>query len=88
MADAKANFTTIEGYLNEVIAARDGEDTLLEQIDSLQSLIAALTASNGPLAEYIAGRFVFDNGLTPTTTSTVLTVTLDDSYAFFCAMAF
>jgi hypothetical protein len=61
----------------ELVAARDGEDTLLDQIDSLQALIAALTAGNSPLTEYLASRFVMGTGLAASNTETELTLTAD-----------
>lgn len=43
MANADTNFDTIEGYLDELEAARDGEATLLAQIDAIQALNATVT---------------------------------------------
>ena len=72
----------------EVEAARDGEASLLVKEQVQDTAIAALAVANGPLAEYLTERFVLLDGLTASTSATVLQVQVDDSYAFFTALAF
>ena len=74
MGDANTNFTTITAYLNEIIAARVGESTLLAKQQAQDALIDALSVSNGPLAEYLAGRFIMGEGMDASTTATELTI--------------
>jgi hypothetical protein len=72
----------------EVVAARDGEVSLIAKIDAIDTAVAALGEANGPLAEYIADRFVIGDSLNPQTTATTLSLEWDESYAFFLSIAF
>jgi len=44
--DSQDNFTELYGVQTEVVNARDGESTLLAQVDALQASIAAIVAGN------------------------------------------
>lgn len=49
---------TLTAYMAELVAARNGSDTLLIQITLIRTLIDALEAAAGPLASFLNGTFI------------------------------